>query len=105
MYKYRYLRISFQKQLSSGILRKRFSENMQQIYGRTNMMKCDFNKVEIALEITLRHGCSPVNLLHIFRTTFLKNTSGWLLLSFLKLTRDYFLYKAKKGINAETLFL
>ena len=31
-------------------------------------------------EITCRHGCSPVNLLHIFRTPFLKNTSGWLLL-------------------------
>ena len=31
-------------------------------------------------EITLRHGCSPVNLLHIFRTLFLKNTSGQLLL-------------------------
>ena len=31
-------------------------------------------------EITLRPGCSPVNLLHIFRTPFLKNTSGWLLL-------------------------
>ena len=28
--------------------------------------------------IVLRHGCSPVNLLHIFRTTFLKNSSGWL---------------------------
>ena len=32
------------------------------------------------IEITLRHGCSPVNLLHIFRTPFLRNTSGWLLL-------------------------
>ena len=32
------------------------------------------------IEITLRHGCSPVNLLHIFRTPFPKNTSGWLLL-------------------------
>ena len=30
--------------------------------------------------ISLQHGCSPVNLLHIFRTTFLKNTSRWLLL-------------------------
>ena len=30
-------------------------------------------------DITLRHGCSPVNLLHIFRTAFTKNTSGWLL--------------------------
>ena len=34
------------------------------------------------IEITLRHGCSPLNLLHIFRTPFLKNTSGRLLLSF-----------------------
>ena len=32
------------------------------------------------IEITLRHGCSPVNLQHIFRTTFLKNTSGRLFL-------------------------
>ena len=31
------------------------------------------------IEIALWHGCSPVNLLHIFRTPFLKNTSGWLL--------------------------
>ena len=35
---------------------------------------CDF------IEITLRHGCSPVILLHILRIPFLKNTSGWLLL-------------------------
>ena len=32
------------------------------------------------IEITLRHVCSPVNLLHIFRTPFPKNTSGELLL-------------------------
>ena len=32
------------------------------------------------IEITLRHGCSSVNLLHIFRTHLTKNTSGWLLL-------------------------
>ena len=37
----------------------------------------------IFLENTLRHGCSPVNLLHIFRTPFHKNISGWLLLSFI----------------------
>ena len=34
------------------------------------------------IEITLRHGCSPVNLLHIFRTLLSKNTSGRLLLFF-----------------------
>ena len=32
------------------------------------------------IEVALRHGCSPVNVLHIFRTPFPKNTSGWLLL-------------------------
>ena len=32
------------------------------------------------IEITLRHGCSPVNLLHIFRTPFPKNASGGLLI-------------------------
>ena len=34
------------------------------------------------IEIALRHGCSPVNLLHIFRTPFPKNTSRWLLLNY-----------------------
>ena len=32
------------------------------------------------IEIALRHRCSPVNLLHIFRTPFPRNTSGWVLL-------------------------
>ena len=32
-------------------------------------------------EITLRHGCSPVNLPHVFRRPFVKNTFGWLLLA------------------------
>ena len=35
------------------------------------------------IEITLRHGCPPVNLLHIFRTPFSKNTSGRLLQPFI----------------------
>ena len=34
------------------------------------------------IEITLRHGCYPVNLLHIFRTPFPKDTSERLLLFF-----------------------
>ena len=33
------------------------------------------------IEITLRHGLSPVNLLHTFKTRFPRNTSGRLLLS------------------------
>ena len=56
------------KQPSRAVLRKRFSENML----------CNF------IEIALRHGCSPVTLLHIFRTHFLKNSSGGLLLNWLK---------------------
>ena len=35
----------FQKQPSRAVLRKRCSENMQQIYRRAPMSKCDFNKV------------------------------------------------------------
>ena len=38
------------------------------------------------IEIRLWNGCSPVNLLHIFRTHFLKNTYGRLLLTFLSVT-------------------
>ena len=34
------------------------------------------------IEMTLWHGCSHVSLLHIFRTPFPKNISGWLLLIF-----------------------
>ena len=36
------------------------------------------------IEIALRHRCSPVNLLRIFKTPFPKNISGWLLLKVLK---------------------
>ena len=38
-----------QKQPSRGALKKRCSENMQQIYWRTPMPKCDFNKVALEL--------------------------------------------------------
>ena len=36
--------------------------------------------LENFVEMALRHGCSPVNLLHIFRTLFPKNTFERLLL-------------------------
>ena len=53
------------------------------------MPKCDFNKVALLcnfVEIAVRHGCSPVNLMHIFRTPFSKNISGWLVLLHVSLT-------------------
>ena len=37
------------------------------------------------IEIAFRRGCSPVNLLHIFKTLFPGNTSGWLLLNIVSL--------------------
>ena len=43
--------------------------------------------------ITRRHGCSPVNLLHIFRTPFPKNISGWLLLVLLIHSGSIFISK------------
>ena len=65
------------KQPSTGILKKRYSKNMPQIYTRTSMpLLCNF------IEIALRHGYSLVNLFHIFRTPFPKNTCGGLLLTF-----------------------
>ena len=36
-----------QKQPVRVVLRKRCSENMQQIYRRTPMLKCDFSKVAL----------------------------------------------------------
>ena len=38
------------------------------------------------IEITFRHGCFPVNLLHIFTLSFTNNNSQWLLLSFANFT-------------------
>ena len=70
-----------QKQPSRGALRKRCSENMQQIFRRALMPSVISIKLQSnSIEITLQYGCSPVNLLHIFRKTFPENTSGRLLL-------------------------
>ena len=52
------------------------------------------------IEIALRHGSSPVNLLHIFRTPFPKNTSYGLLL---KIEREI-LIALNDEINGKTHF-
>ena len=45
------------------------------------MSKCDFNKVVLQIiELALRHGCFPVHLPHIFRTSTPSNNVGGLLL-------------------------
>ena len=61
----------FQKQPSRGTLRKNPCRSMISIILQNNF-----------IEITLWHGCSPVNLLHVFWILFYKNTSGRLLLFF-----------------------
>ena len=58
------IRFDLRKQPPRGVLRKSCSENMQ-----SNLT-----------EITFRHGCAPVNLLHISRTPFIKKISECLLL-------------------------
>ena len=59
---------------------ERCSENMQQIYRRIPMPKCDFSKA--ALQIYWNHTSAWVFSckLHIFRTPFSKNTPDGLLL-------------------------
>ena len=64
---------AIQKQSSRSVPREKCSENMQQIYRRTPM---SVNLLHFAAFVKF----SPVNLLHIFRTPFPKNTSGRLLL-------------------------
>ena len=70
---FRKFKMLFQKQPFRGVLRKTCCKNMQQIYRKAPMSKC---------EIVLRHGFSPVNLLHIFRIPSPQNISGRLLLIF-----------------------
>ena len=41
--------VTLQKQPSRGVLRKRCSENMQQVYRGTLMPECNFNKVALQL--------------------------------------------------------
>ena len=56
-------------------------------------------------EIALQHGCSPVNLLHIFRTTFPKNTSGGLLLLLEKAPENHQNLSTMQGYKGINTFL
>ena len=57
------------------ILLSRFRSNHPEVFLEKGVLKICSKFIETALQ----HGCSPVHLLHIFRTPFTKNTSGWLL--------------------------
>ena len=57
------------------------------------MPKCALIKLQSNfIEIALWQGCTPVNLLHIFRTPFPKNTSGRLFLHGLKCISGKFIF-------------
>ena len=57
------------------------------------MLKCNVHEVACNfIEIALQHGCSPVNVLHIFRTPSYNNTSGELLLNSKKFERPFYLF-------------
>ena len=73
---------NLQKQSCRGVLIKKYSEDMQQVYW---IYPCR-SAISIKLrsnffKIAVWHGCSPVKVLHVFRTPFPKNTSGGLLLN------------------------
>ena len=71
-----------QKQPSIDALRQRSFKNMQQVYKRTFMPKCDFNKV--VLQLYWNHTWARVSsckLAAFFQNSFTKNTSGWVLLN------------------------
>ena len=58
------------------------------------------------IEIALRHGCFPVNLLHIFKTPFLKNTSGWLLLADVTIVSNgSFIWETKFYSSINSVFM
>ena len=70
----------FQEQTSRGVLRKRTPIlKWGRFYRSAISLRLQNNFIEMALQ----HGCSPLNLLHIFRTLFPRNISEWLLLYFL----------------------
>ena len=81
-----------QKRALIGVFIYRCSKNMHKIYKRTHIPTCDFNKVAkhtllsallsfSEVRNTLRHRCSPRNLLYISRTSFPKNISQRMLLT------------------------
>ena len=68
------------------------------------MPKCDFNILLCNFfEITLQHGCSPVNLLHIFRTPFLLE-HAWTTASIHLYCEYRDTFRTLRNINVTVLF-
>ena len=72
------------------VLIKRCSENMQKIYKKIPIPKCDCNKVAKQLYWNRTSAwCSPVNLLYVFGTPFPKKTSWWQILTINSLNANF----------------
>ena len=79
---------------------RKFLIIVDKIFQQFTVFPCKFGSPKVKqvkllcnfIEITLQHGCSPGNLLHVFRTPFPKNTSRMMLLfaifTGLTLTKD-----------------
>ena len=79
---------NLQMQLSRRVLRKGVLKICSKFTGEHPCQSAISIKLQSNfIEITLRRGCSPVNLLYIFRTPFPKNTSGGLLLNLINLKK------------------
>ena len=71
-----------------------------EVFLRKGVLKiCSKFTGEHLIEITLRHGCSPVNLQHIFRIPFHKSTSGRLLLKDTQMIRENTFSKQIRNLN------
>ena len=71
--------------LGKGVLKicSKFTREHQSRSAISMKLLCNF------IEITLRHGCSPLDLMHIFRTLFYKSSSSGLFLAFVPNARKY----------------
>ena len=84
---------SFQKQPPSRILEKAVLKICSKFTGKHPCGSVISIKLQSNfIEITLQHGCSPVNMLHIFRAPFSNNTSGQLLLSSVHVKNELVLF-------------
>ena len=72
--------------MKKGVLR-----NFTKFTGKHLCRSLFFNKVATLLKKRLWHRCFPVNFAKFFRTPFLQNASGWLLLNLSKFTTQIFL--------------
>ena len=78
--KIRLLSFAMRKQPSRGVLKKGCSENVLQICRRISMSRViSITLLYNFIENAIWHGCSPVNLLDIARTSFYDYTHGGLL--------------------------